>query len=80
MLESEAPRRLVLRAKVRPVGVMRVEIELSGVGDVTELELQEYVEGGPLRLTGKVGDAGAQGRREIGVRKLKQLVESRTTA
>jgi uncharacterized protein YndB with AHSA1/START domain len=80
VLESEPPRRLVLRAKVRPAGVLRVEIELTGVGDVTEIELQEYVERGPLRLTGKLGDAGAQGRMELGVRKLKQLVESRPAA
>jgi uncharacterized protein YndB with AHSA1/START domain len=77
VLESDEPRRLVLRAKVRPAGVLRVEIDLTPVGDVTELEIQEYVEGGPLRLTGKLGDAGAQGRMEIGARRLKQIVESR---
>jgi uncharacterized protein YndB with AHSA1/START domain len=81
VLESDAPRRLVLRAKVRPVGVLKVEIDLKPVGDRgTHLMLQEYVEGGPLRLTGKLGDAGAQGRMEIGVRKLKDLVEARASA
>lgn len=81
VLESDAPRRLVLRAKVRPVGVLKVEIDLKPVGERgTHLMLQEYVEGGPLRLTGRLGDAGAQGRMELGVRKLKDLVEARASA
>lgn len=81
VLESVPPRRLVLRAKVRPVGVLKVEIDLRPVGARgTHLELQEYVESGPLRLTGVLGDAGAQGRMELGVRKLKELVEARSAA
>jgi uncharacterized protein YndB with AHSA1/START domain len=77
VLESDPPRRLVMRAKIRPIGVLRVEIELAPVGEgATHLTLQEYVESGPLRLTGKLGDAGAQGRMELGVRRLKDLVEA----
>lgn len=78
VLESEPPRRLVLRAKVRPIGVLRVEIELTPVGTRTEIALRETVVGGPLRLTGKVGDAGAQARMELGLRQLKKLVEAPT--
>ena len=78
VLESDPPRRLVLRAKVRSIGVLRVEIDLKPVGERgTHLTLQEYVEGGPLRLAGPLGDAGAQGRMELGVRRLKDLVEAR---
>ena len=81
VVSSEPPRRLVLRAKVRPVGVLRVEIELEPApGGGTRLSLQEVVEGGPLRLTGPVGDAGAQGRMELGIRRLKRIAESRAAA
>ena len=78
VLESAPPRRLALRAKLRPLGILRVDIELEPVdgGARTHLKLQEYVEGGPLRLTGKLGDAGAQGRMELGVRRLKDIVEA----
>lgn len=75
VVESEEPRRLVLRAKVRPVAVLRVEIELLPEGDGTRVVLQEYVESGPLRLAGPLGDAGAQSRMTFGLRRLKQLAE-----
>lgn len=78
VLESDPPWRLVMRAKIRPVGILRVEIDLKPVGaGATHLVLQEYVEGGPLKLTGRLGDAGAQGRMELGVRRLRDLVEAR---
>ena len=81
VLVSEPPHRLVMRAKIRPVGVLKVEIDLNPVGERgTHLTLQEYVESGPLRLTGALGDAGAQGRMELGVRKLRDLVEARAAA
>lgn len=80
VLESEPGRRLVLRAKVRPVGTLRVEIELRGDGPGTEVSIQEVVEGGPLRLTGPLGDAGAQARMEVGLRRLRRLVEARSTS
>ena len=77
VLESETAKRLVLRAKLRPLGTLRVEIELRGDGPGTEVTIQEFVESGPLRLTGPVGDAGAQARLELGLRRLKRLSETR---
>lgn len=76
VLESDPPRHLVMRAHVRPLGVFLVDIELHPEGAGTRVVLQEMVVGGIAKLTGKLGDAGAQGRMELGLRQLKALVEA----
>jgi len=75
VLESEPQRRLVLQAKLRPAGVLKVDIRLRPEGANTRVQMQEHVVGGPLRLTGPLGDVGAQARMEVGLRRLRRLVE-----
>ena len=76
VVESEPPRRLVLRASVKPVGRFRVELGLEAADGGTRVTMQEFVESGPARFTGPLGDAGAQTRMEISLRRLKRLVET----
>lgn len=41
VLESEEPRRIVLEARARPLGMARIEIDLEPVGDGTRVKIVE---------------------------------------
>jgi len=77
VLEVDPPRRIVLKAKARPLGTARVEIELKGGAGGTELLMEEtpgdrltsLVAGNPL------GEAALRVRNAEALARLKRLVE-----
>ena len=77
-IESEAPRRLLLRARARPAGVARVELELAERDGGTEVVMRERpVSGPPALLHNPVQDWLIDRRNREGLRRLKQLAEER---
>jgi carbon monoxide dehydrogenase subunit G len=73
---SDAPRRLVLRARARPTGIVRVEIDLAAAGDGTEVVMTEVpVEGPPAMLHNPLQDWLIDRRNREALRRLKQLAE-----
>ena len=74
--ESEPDRRLVMRAKTRPLGEARVELELTAEGSGTRVTMRERpLEGLPARLHNRVMDLALHGRNEETLRRLKELAE-----
>jgi uncharacterized protein YndB with AHSA1/START domain len=72
VLESEAPRRLVLRARASPTGVARVEVELAASDGGTDVAITEVpVEGPPALLRNPVQDWLIDRRNREGLRRLK---------
>ena len=75
-IESEAPRRLVMRARARPAGVARVELDLAERDGGTEVVMRERpVSGPPALLHNPVQDWLIDRRNREGLRRLKQLAE-----
>jgi uncharacterized protein YndB with AHSA1/START domain len=78
VVESAAPRRLVLRARARPTGIVRVEIDLEARGGGTEASITEVpIEGPPAWLHNPVQDWLIDRRNRESLRRLKQLAERR---
>jgi uncharacterized protein YndB with AHSA1/START domain len=78
VLECDAPRRLVLEARVRPFGVNRVAIDLYPAGAGTRVVLHEHATAGPAtRIPSRVYDALLSGRNTVALRRLKRLAEGR---
>jgi uncharacterized protein YndB with AHSA1/START domain len=76
VLESDPPRRIVLRARARPAGVARVEVELAEAGGGTEVVIQERpVSGPPALLHNPLQDRLIHRRNAESLRRLKQLAE-----
>ena len=74
--ESAPPHRLVLRARARPTGVARVEIDLAARDGGTEVTITEVpVEGPPALLHNPVQDWLIDRRNREGLRRLKRLAE-----
>jgi NAD(P)-dependent dehydrogenase (short-subunit alcohol dehydrogenase family)/uncharacterized protein YndB with AHSA1/START domain len=77
VLECDPPRRLVLRAKARPLGTARVELELTPAGERTEVLMVE----GPADVLTKlvagnpVADGLLRARNSEALAQLKRLVE-----
>jgi uncharacterized protein YndB with AHSA1/START domain len=77
VIESEPPRRIVLRARARPAGVARVELDVAeheGGSQVAVLE--RAVSGPPALLRNPVQEWLIDRRNREGLRRLKQLAES----
>lgn len=76
VLESDPPRRLVLRARARPAGVARVELDLAERDGGTEVTMLERpISGPPALLHNPVQDWLIDRRNQEGLRRLKRLAE-----
>jgi uncharacterized protein YndB with AHSA1/START domain len=74
--ESARPHRLVLRARARPTGVARVELDLAARDGGTEVTITEVpIEGPPAMLHNPVQDWLIDRRNREGLRRLKRLAE-----
>ena len=74
--ECARPHRLVLRARARPTGVARVELDLAEREGGTEVTITELpVEGPPALLHNKAQDWLIDRRNREGLRRLKRLAE-----
>jgi len=77
VVECAAPRRLVLLARLGPLGAFRVELDLVPAGDSSTLvTMSEAPVEGVSKLAGPVGDAAGAVRNKLSLRALKQLVEA----
>jgi uncharacterized protein YndB with AHSA1/START domain len=77
--EAVPPNRLVLLAKVGPVGEFRITLELRGEGSQTTLFMREDPVGGVAAHTPGT-DTAIAARNEISLGKLKELAEGTATA
>jgi uncharacterized protein YndB with AHSA1/START domain len=77
VLESEPPRRLVLDARLGPLGSARVAITLRESAGGTTVQLGEWGSRGPGKLLRPVGTAVLGGRNRWSLRRLKELAERR---
>ena len=76
VVESVPARRLVLRARARPTGIVRVEIDLTARNGGTEAAMTEFpIEGPPAWLHNPVQDWLIDRRNRESLRRLKQLAE-----
>ena len=76
--ESAPPHRLALRARARPTGVARVELDLTARDGGTEVAITEVpVEGPPALLHNPLQDWLIDRRNREGLRRLKRLAEAR---
>ena len=74
--ESRAPERLVLRARARPTGVARVELDLSARDGGTDVVMSEVPVEGPTALAhNRLQDWLIHRRNTETLRRLKQLAE-----
>lgn len=74
--ESAAPRRLVLRARARPTGVARVELDLTARDGGTEVVISEVPVEGPMALLhNPLQDWLVDRRNREALRRLKRLAE-----
>jgi uncharacterized protein YndB with AHSA1/START domain len=76
VLESGPPWRIVMEARIRPVAIMKVSVELDGHGDETHLVLREEVVGGAVAVLPKASlDWLIWLRNRESVRRIKELAE-----
>ena len=76
--EVEGPRRLVLRAQMRPFSVNRVAFTLRPVEEGTEVEVEEYaIEGPAAVLWNPLFEAAMAVRNQEMLRRLKRVTERR---
>jgi uncharacterized protein YndB with AHSA1/START domain len=76
--ESAPPYRLALRARARPTGVARVELDLEARDGATAVTITEVpVEGPPALLHNPLQDWLIDRRNREGLRRLKRLAEER---
>src|SRR3954471_14924708 len=80
VLESSPERHIALRARARPVGVARVDIDLEPTGpDRTTVVMRERVVEGPMtRVPDAVNAALLHGRNNESLRRLRDLAEQRS--
>jgi hypothetical protein len=78
VLESEPPRRLILQARMWPIGEARVELGLSPEGDGTEVTMVEYPMKGPAKwLYNPLFDLLLRMRNRESLRRLAAIAENR---
>lgn len=78
ILEIEPPRRLVLEARVWPLGTAKVAFELFDAGDGTDVVLTEDPLRGPAaRFHGRLAHWSIKLRNAIGLRRLRSWAEQR---
>jgi uncharacterized protein YndB with AHSA1/START domain len=76
VLESAAPARLVMRARARPAGVARVELDLAERDGGTEVVMTERpISGPPALVHNPLQDWLIDRRNREGLRRLKRLAE-----
>jgi uncharacterized protein YndB with AHSA1/START domain len=76
VIECEASRRIVLRARARPAGVARVEVDLAAANGGTEVAMVEQpVSGPPALMHNPLQDWLIDRRNRESLRRLKQLAE-----
>jgi hypothetical protein len=76
VLESEPARRLVMRARARPTGVARVELDLMPSAGGTDVTITEFpVEGPPAWLHNPLQDWLIDRRNRESLRRLRRLAE-----
>jgi polyketide cyclase/dehydrase/lipid transport protein len=79
VVEADSPRRLVLEARVRPLGVFPVVLELDPrPGGGTHVRMVEEPDGALAKVPGT--DTAIEARNTISLRRLKQLAEETTAA
>ena len=79
VLEAEAPRRLLLKAKARPLGTARVTLELKPSAGGTDV-LMEEVAGdklSALAASNPLGEATLRVRNSVALSRLKRVAEER---
>ena len=77
VVECEPPERLVLRARLGPLGDFEVVLRLDDVqGDVTKVTMLEGPVEGISRFAGPAGDAFGHLRNALSLARLKDLAES----
>jgi len=77
VVECEPPHRLVLLARLGPLGAFRVELDLVPEGDSSTLvTMSEAPVEGLSKLAGPVGDAAGAVRNKLSLRALKRLAEA----
>lgn len=78
LLEIDEPRRLVLKAHVRPFGISRVVLELEPRGSGTQITMIETLEwpSGPAAVR-RIADAIFYLRNIEALRRLKRIAEAR---
>ncbi len=75
--EVDPPRRLVLRARSRPLGAARIVLYLESESGRTRVTMDEHPVGGlPMRLLAKVVDPLLHGRNTRALQRLKSLAEA----
>jgi uncharacterized protein YndB with AHSA1/START domain len=81
VLESDEPRRLVLEARGRPLGIARIEIELKPEGSGTKVSLTEYaVRPEAAKRLNQFLDPFLHSRNVETLRRLEELTRERTGA
>jgi uncharacterized protein YndB with AHSA1/START domain len=81
VLEADAPHRLVLEVRARPLLVARVTLQLVAEPAGTRLTMTEVPIGGWLkRLDGRLLDRLIHARNRVALRRLRRLCERRATA
>jgi len=78
VIASEAPNRLVMRAKTRPFGTARVDLKLLNEGSGTRVQMTESAGDAPSRvLLNRFSDPLIHARNVRSLGRLKQLAENR---
>lgn len=78
VLASDPPHRLLLRARMRPVGESEIELRLEPSGGGTLVTLREQpVAGVAAALDNPLSEAALKARNVLALRRLKALVEER---
>lgn len=78
VLEIDPPRRLVLEARVWPLGTARVELQLLDAGNGTDVVMiEEPLRGLAKRLNNRLGDVAIRARNAVAVRRLRDWAEQR---
>lgn len=71
------PRRLVLKASVRPLGAARVVLQVMPEDGGSRVTIEEEPVDGPARAGGAVADGALSLRNSESLRRLRELVETR---
>lgn len=76
--DVERQRRLVLRAKTRPLGAARVRLYLDADSGGTRVTMEENPVGVPAQVTAPLVDLVIRRRNDESLRRLKELAEDRS--
>ncbi len=79
VMEIDAPRHLLLRARARPTGIAHVALDLEAAEDgATDVTIREWpVEGIPAKLHNRLQDKLIELRNVESLRRLKRLAEEK---